>query len=82
MKMNKNLKKKVKEMDSRGKDLIVLSIQQKEIIENALKLTYRHVHMTDENVSSGEVSEAVFNALCELLGDKEFVKWTFELEEK
>lgn len=69
-------------MDSRGKDLVVLSKQQKEIIENALKLTYRHVHMADENVSSGEVSESVFNALCELMGDKEFVKWTFELEEK
>ena len=69
-------------MDSRGKDLVVLSKQQKEIIENALKLTYRHVHMVDENVSSGEVSEAVFDALCELLGDKGFVKWTFELEEK
>lgn len=69
-------------MDSREKDLVVLSKQQKEIIENALKLTYRHIHMADENVSSGEVSEAVFDALCELLGDKGFVKWTFELEEK
>lgn len=69
-------------MDSRGKELVILSVQQKETIENALKLAYRHVHMADENVSSGEVSEAVFDALCELMGDKGFVKWTFELEEK
>ena len=68
-------------MDTRGQDLIVLTKDQVHIIENGLKLAYRHIYMADEAVSEGEASEAVFDALCELIGNKEFTKWTFEFDE-
>jgi len=45
----------------------------------AAQLAYRHVHMADMDVSTGEVGEALMHALCEAMGDEAFQAWAKEV---
>jgi hypothetical protein len=46
----------------------------------ALKLAYRKHRCDDESIGWNELGDKLCNALCEIMGDKEFVKWSESLE--
>ena len=41
----------------------------------ALKLAYRHVHLADEDVASGELGDELGSTLAECMGDEAFQAW-------
>ena len=43
---------------------------------NALKDTYRKHALEDERVGWHELSDTLCNALCNAMGDQEFVRWS------
>lgn len=42
---------------------------------NACKLAYQKHHLNDDSVGWNELDEALRDALCEALGDEEFLSW-------
>lgn len=49
-----------------------------EIAEKALKAVYLKHVLSDDQYGWSEISDIVFNALCEIMGDCQFVDWLRE----
>lgn len=46
-----------------------------ETATKALQMAYRKHHLDDESIGWSELGDRLCDALCELMGDKEFVRW-------
>ena len=46
----------------------------------ACKLAYRKHNLDDDSVSWGEVTDRLCDAICEWIGDDEFVEWSESLK--
>lgn len=42
----------------------------------ALKLAYRKHHLGDDSIGWSELSDTMLNALCEAMGDREYLAWS------
>jgi len=51
-----------------------------EQVLDALKLAYRKHHLGDESIGWDELDTALLGALCEAIGDTEFVRWVEEVK--
>ena len=49
-------------------------------LENAVKVAYRKHHMNDDSIGWEELSDILFYALCNVLGDDGYQKWKDSLE--
>jgi len=57
-----------------------LKAQKPDIVVLALQLAYRKHHLLDDSVGSTELSDALLDAICALIGDTEFQSWLDGLE--
>ena len=48
---------------------------EREVLLSACKTAYRKHHKGDASIGWEELSDILHNAICEAIGDKEFVKW-------
>jgi len=49
--------------------------RENKILLNAVKMAYRKHHKDDPDIGWEELSEVLYHALAEVMGDDEFVKW-------
>lgn len=45
----------------------------------ALQKIYRKQHLGDDSLGWAETDDICFNALCDLMGDKEYNKWVHKV---
>ena len=48
---------------------------ENERLRSAAQFAYRKHHLDDPNIGWDELSDILYTALCESMGDNEFVKW-------
>ena len=48
---------------------------ENERLRDAAQFAYRKHHLDDPNIGWDELSDILYTALCESMGDNEFVKW-------
>ena len=48
---------------------------ENECLRSAAQFAYRKHHLDDPNIGWDELSDILYTALCESMGDNEFVKW-------
>jgi len=56
--------------------------KNRRLLIDTLKLAYRKHHMADDSIGSGELSNLMFETLCDALGPGGFSDWIESLEEK
>lgn len=56
--------------------------EEKNYLLGAVKAAYRKHHLNDDSIGWQELSEILFNALTESMGDGEFNKWLKEVEKE
>lgn len=49
---------------------------------DALKLAYRKLSLNDDAIGSGELADALCNAICEEVGDDEWQRWLDEWQDE
>lgn len=45
----------------------------------ACQMAYRKHHLDDDSIGWDELSDMLFNVLCEVMGDEEFQEWRKEV---
>lgn len=60
----------------------MLKTEIKNPLLDAAKAAYRKHHLNDDSIGWQELSDILFNALTETMGDGEFSKWLESLEKE
>ncbi len=52
-------------------------MKERDILLNAVQKAYRKHHLNDPNIGWEELSDILFNSLCEVMTDKGFQSWLY-----